>query len=207
MTFDDGARIDAAPAHRIDAASFEDGPAFAASREKHGYALSEVATTVTLPMALYSRKLTSLTQIQRRADPSFPPDRDGMARALIPAAKLHAADVQRPRRSSRDAARCDRQPPESEAAALPRERLVNGAERCGRCRDRQCERAAGGTLSGARQHRHGRRALAYAGVPTVRDAGSRPAVGRATEVAAYPLGRRRAFHSHALSGLRCAGLQ
>jgi len=84
VTFDDGARIDAAlAAHRIDAASFEDGPAFSASREKHGYALSEVATTVTLPMALYSRKLTSLTQIERGASIVIPADRDGMARALI----------------------------------------------------------------------------------------------------------------------------
>jgi D-methionine transport system substrate-binding protein len=84
VTFDDGARIDAAlAAHDIDAASFEDEPAFDTSRKQHGYALSSVATTVTLPMAFYSRKLMSLAQIQPGATVAIPADREGMARALI----------------------------------------------------------------------------------------------------------------------------
>ncbi|QYD71891.1 MetQ/NlpA family lipoprotein [Paraburkholderia edwinii] len=84
VTFDDGSRIDTALAARdIDAASFEDEPAFDASRKRNGYALTSVATTVTLPMALYSRKLTTLEQIQPGATVAIPADRDGMARALI----------------------------------------------------------------------------------------------------------------------------
>jgi len=84
VEFDDGARIDAALAARdIDAASFEDEPAFDASRKQYGYALSSVATTVTLPMALYSRKLTNLAQIQPGATVVIPADREDMARALI----------------------------------------------------------------------------------------------------------------------------
>lgn len=84
VTFDSGAQIDAAlAAHRIDAASFDDGPGFEASRKKHGYPLYEVATTVTLPMALYSRQLTNLAQIRRGASIVIPDDREGMARALV----------------------------------------------------------------------------------------------------------------------------
>nr|WP_208327875.1 MetQ/NlpA family lipoprotein [Paraburkholderia rhizosphaerae] len=84
VEFDDGARIDAALAARdIDAATFEDEPALDKSRKRHGYAVSSVATTVTLPMALYSRKLTNLAQIQPGASVAIPADRDGMARALI----------------------------------------------------------------------------------------------------------------------------
>jgi YaeC family lipoprotein len=84
VTFDSGAQIDAAlAAHRIDAASFEDGPGFEASSKKHGYPLYAVATTVTLPMALYSRQLTNLAQIRRGASIVIPDDREGMARALV----------------------------------------------------------------------------------------------------------------------------
>lgn len=84
VTFDDGARIDAAlAAHDIDAASFEDEPAFDATRKQYGYALSSVTTTVTLPMALYSRKMNNLAQIPPGASVALPADREGMARALI----------------------------------------------------------------------------------------------------------------------------
>src|SRR4051812_12191784 len=78
VTFDDGARIDAAlAAPPIDAGSFGDGPGLAASRKKHGYALSEVAATVTLRMAFYSRKRRGLTEIQGGAPIVIPADRDG----------------------------------------------------------------------------------------------------------------------------------
>ncbi|MDE1182222.1 MetQ/NlpA family lipoprotein [Paraburkholderia sp.] len=84
VRFDDSTRIDAAlAAHQIDAASFEDEPAFDAARTQHGYPLSNVATTITLPMALYSRKLTTLAQIQPGATVAIPADPEGMARALI----------------------------------------------------------------------------------------------------------------------------
>ena len=54
VRFDDASRIDAALADgRIDAASFEDAQRLAATRAARGYALTAVAPTVTLPMALY----------------------------------------------------------------------------------------------------------------------------------------------------------
>lgn len=82
VVFDQPANIDAAlSAKQIDAASFEDEPAFEAERER--YALTSVATTVTFPVALYSRKLTNLGQLQRGATIAIPDDREGTARALI----------------------------------------------------------------------------------------------------------------------------
>ncbi|OLL32278.1 metal ABC transporter substrate-binding protein [Burkholderia sp. SRS-W-2-2016] len=84
VVFDQPARIDAAlAAKQIDVASFEDAAALDAQRKQHGYALSSVATTVTFPVALYSRKLTHLGQLQRGATIAIPDDRDGIARALI----------------------------------------------------------------------------------------------------------------------------
>lgn len=84
VVFDRPERIDAAlAARRIDAASFEDEPRFDAQRKQHGYALTSVATTVTFPIALYSRKLTNLGQLQRGATIAIPDDREGTARALI----------------------------------------------------------------------------------------------------------------------------
>jgi YaeC family lipoprotein len=84
VVFDQPARIDAAlAAKQIDAASFEDEPALDAQRKRHGYALASVATTVTFPLALYSRKLTNLGQLQRGATIAIPDDREGIARALI----------------------------------------------------------------------------------------------------------------------------
>lgn len=84
VEFADASRIDAALADgRIDAASFEDAQQLAATRSAKGYALTDVAPTVTLPMALYSRKLTSLNALQPGATVAIPADPRGMARALI----------------------------------------------------------------------------------------------------------------------------
>ncbi|MFM0301337.1 MetQ/NlpA family lipoprotein [Paraburkholderia sediminicola] len=84
VVFDKPDGIDAAlAAKQIDAASFEDEPGFEARRKQHGYALTSVATTVTFPIALYSRKLTNLGQLQRGATIAIPDDRAGTARALI----------------------------------------------------------------------------------------------------------------------------
>ncbi|WP_175759676.1 MetQ/NlpA family lipoprotein [Burkholderia ambifaria] len=84
VEFDDASRIDAALADgKIDAASFEDAQRLEATRTAKGYALSAVAPTVTLPMALYSRKLRSLNELQPGATVAIPADPRGMARALV----------------------------------------------------------------------------------------------------------------------------
>jgi len=84
VAFDDASRIDAAlAAGKIDAASFEDAQKLAATRTANGYALTAVAPTVTLPMALYSRKLRSLNELQPGATVAIPADPRGMARALV----------------------------------------------------------------------------------------------------------------------------
>nr|WP_244221086.1 MetQ/NlpA family lipoprotein [Paraburkholderia aromaticivorans] len=84
VVFDQPERIDAAlAAKQIDVASFEDEPRLDAQRKQHGYALTSVATTVTFPIALYSRKLANLGQLQRGATIAIPDDLEGTARALI----------------------------------------------------------------------------------------------------------------------------
>ncbi|WP_029227006.1 MetQ/NlpA family lipoprotein [Burkholderia ubonensis] len=84
VVFDDATRIDGALADgRIDAASFEDAQRLAATRAAKGYALTAVATTVTLPMALYSRKLKSMNALRPGATIAIPADPRGMARALV----------------------------------------------------------------------------------------------------------------------------
>lgn len=84
VVFDQASAIDAAlAAKQIDAASFEDEPDLDTQRKQHAYALTSVATTVTFPDALYSRKLKNLTQLQRGATIAIPDDREGTARALI----------------------------------------------------------------------------------------------------------------------------
>ncbi|WP_321886839.1 MetQ/NlpA family lipoprotein [Paraburkholderia bannensis] len=84
VVFDDASRIDAAlAAGRIDAASFEDATRLAETRAAHGYALTSVAPTITLPMALYSKRLRSLTQLRPGATVAIPADARGMARALV----------------------------------------------------------------------------------------------------------------------------
>ncbi|WP_088581631.1 MetQ/NlpA family lipoprotein [Burkholderia ubonensis] len=84
VVFDDATRIDGALADgRIDAASFEDAQRLAATRAAKGYALTAVATTVTLPMALYSRQIKSLNALRPGATIAIPADPRGMARALV----------------------------------------------------------------------------------------------------------------------------
>ncbi|MGF6964688.1 D-methionine transport system substrate-binding protein [Paraburkholderia sp. WC7.3g] len=84
VVFDQPSRIDAAlAAKQIDVASVEDEAALDAQRKLHDYALTSVATTVTFPVALYSRKLTNLVQLQRGATIAIPDDPAGTARALI----------------------------------------------------------------------------------------------------------------------------
>ncbi|MEY1589258.1 MetQ/NlpA family lipoprotein [Burkholderia sp. Bmkn7] len=84
VEFDDASRIDAALADgRIDAASFEDAQQLAATRAQKRYALTGIAPTVTLPMALYSRKLKNLNELQPGATVAIPADPRGMARALV----------------------------------------------------------------------------------------------------------------------------
>ncbi|WP_277185672.1 MetQ/NlpA family ABC transporter substrate-binding protein [Caballeronia sp. BR00000012568055] len=84
VTFDDAARIDAALASgAIDAASAEDEASLIAHSTRQRYAIQSVAATVTLPMALYSRKLTSMASLPRGASIAIPSDAAGTARALI----------------------------------------------------------------------------------------------------------------------------
>jgi YaeC family lipoprotein len=84
VVFDDAAKIDGAlAAGRIDAASFEDAQDLAAARAAHGYAIAPITPTVTLPMALYSRRLQGLSQLRPGATVVIPDDARGMARALI----------------------------------------------------------------------------------------------------------------------------
>ena len=84
VEFDDASHIDTALAGgSIDAASFEDAQRLSATRAAKGYALTAVAPTVTLPMALYSRKLKNLNELQPGATVALPADPRGMARALV----------------------------------------------------------------------------------------------------------------------------
>ena len=84
VEFGDASRIDTALADgKIDAASFEDAQRLAATRNAKGYALTAVAPTVTLPMALYSRKLKNLNELQPGATVAIPADPRGMTRALV----------------------------------------------------------------------------------------------------------------------------
>ncbi|MFD1559949.1 MetQ/NlpA family ABC transporter substrate-binding protein [Paraburkholderia silviterrae] len=84
VVFDDASRIDTALARgRIDAASFEDAQQLAATRTAKGYALAEVAPTVTLPMAFYSRKMRSLNELRPGMAVAIPADPRGMSRALV----------------------------------------------------------------------------------------------------------------------------
>lgn len=84
IAFADCASADAALAKgRIDAASCEDGPAFDSRRVQRGYPLKRAASTVTFPMALYSRKLNALSELRPGAVVAIPADPAGAARALI----------------------------------------------------------------------------------------------------------------------------
>jgi YaeC family lipoprotein len=84
VAFADCASADAALAKgRIDADSCEDGPAFDSRRAQHGYPLARAASTITFPMALYSRKLKALSELKTGAVVAIPADPGGAARALI----------------------------------------------------------------------------------------------------------------------------
>ncbi|MEK6424287.1 MAG: MetQ/NlpA family lipoprotein [Burkholderia gladioli] len=84
VVIDTPSRIDQAlAAGRIDVASFEDERQLDATRRRHRLAIASVAATVTLPMALYSRRLKHLSELPPRATVSIPADRAGMARALV----------------------------------------------------------------------------------------------------------------------------
>ncbi|WP_321815401.1 MULTISPECIES: MetQ/NlpA family lipoprotein [unclassified Paraburkholderia] len=84
VVFDDAARIDAAlAAGRIDVASFEDATRLEQTCAAHGYALTSVAPTINLPMALYSRRLRSLAQLRPGATIAIPADAPGTSRALV----------------------------------------------------------------------------------------------------------------------------
>lgn len=84
VAFADCASADAAlAAGRIDAASCEDGPTFDSRRVQRGYPLARAASTITFPMALYSRKLKALSELRPGAVVVVPADSAGAARALI----------------------------------------------------------------------------------------------------------------------------
>jgi YaeC family lipoprotein len=70
-------------AGRLDAASFQDGVAFAHEVKRYRYPLANAALTVTLPMGIYSRKMTSLRQLKDGDALAVPNDHAGAARALI----------------------------------------------------------------------------------------------------------------------------
>lgn len=193
-------RIDAAlVAKQIDVASFEDEPALDAQRKLHGYALTSVATTVTFPVALYSRKLTNLGQLQRGATIAIPDDPAGTARALNllqnetlltfrDSAGLHAtlADIT----SNRLHLKIRRVPRAS--VRHVEQRRVRGV--------RQRHSGALRSSSRSRWSQSRRRALAACERADRARQRSPQRMGRATG-RRLSFERRRAFHPHALSGL------
>lgn len=70
-------------ARRLDVACFQDGVAFAADPARRDGALVEVARTVTLPVAIYSRRVPSVRQLPRGATIAIPRDRAAASRALV----------------------------------------------------------------------------------------------------------------------------
>lgn len=80
----DGRGIDADVARgRLDAASCEDGVRFADEARHGARGLAVVAATVTLPMAIYSRRLTRPLQVRDGETVVVPDDAPGLARALV----------------------------------------------------------------------------------------------------------------------------
>lgn len=84
VRYEDGRQLDAdLAAGALDANSFQDLEYLQAQNQAHGYQLVDVAYTVTLPLAFYSKRLASLRELKpgdRVALPSTPAD---CARALI----------------------------------------------------------------------------------------------------------------------------
>jgi len=68
---------------RLDAAAFADGVRFADARRADRLPLVVVASTVTLPMALYSRRLLTPRALRGGDVVALPSDPAGLARALV----------------------------------------------------------------------------------------------------------------------------
>lgn len=84
VRFDDENKIDAAlDAGKLDANSFQDLPYLDQQKQAHGYHLVDVAYTVTLPLAFYSKKLTSLRGLKPGDTVALPKTPGDCARALI----------------------------------------------------------------------------------------------------------------------------
>jgi len=77
------ALADALARGALDAACFADGVRFADGRGADPYPLVVLATTVTLPMALYSRSLRSPRQLRDGATIALPAEAASLARALV----------------------------------------------------------------------------------------------------------------------------
>lgn len=67
----------------LDAACFQDAVAFAAEPRRTRAPLVEVASTVTLPIAIYSRRVPSVRQLPRGATLAIPSERAAASRALV----------------------------------------------------------------------------------------------------------------------------
>ena len=70
-------------AGRLDVACFQDGVAFAGEPSRRRDALVELARTVTLPVAIYSRRVAAVRQLPRGASIAIPRERAAAARALV----------------------------------------------------------------------------------------------------------------------------
>ncbi len=200
VEFDDASRIDAALADgRIDAASFEDAQQLAATRARKRYALTEVAPTVTLPMALYSRKLKNLNELPPGATVAIPADRRGMARALV----LLQNDTLVTLREQAGLRATLRDVTGNRLGlkfvALRRDRLHAALDTAAFVAIDSDDAAR------ARQHRHRGRAFAVRERADGAQRRSRETVGRAAR-RRISLGRRRALHSHALPGFGAAAV-
>ncbi|KQV97256.1 hypothetical protein ASC87_23675 [Rhizobacter sp. Root1221] len=78
---EDGRGINAdVAAGRLDAACFQDAVAFAA---EHPARLANIASTVTLPVAIYSRRVASVRALRPGSTIAIPRERPTLARALV----------------------------------------------------------------------------------------------------------------------------
>ncbi|MGF6968492.1 D-methionine transport system substrate-binding protein [Paraburkholderia sp. WC7.3g] len=67
----------------LDANSYQHAPYLQAQVKDRGYKLIRIADTVTYPMGIYSKKIKSLTELQRGAKIAVPNDPTNGARALL----------------------------------------------------------------------------------------------------------------------------
>lgn len=80
----DGERVNAELAEgRLDAASVQDAVAFAEQARRRHLPLTSAATTLTLPVALYSRRLRALQQLPDGARIALPVEPAAASRALL----------------------------------------------------------------------------------------------------------------------------